>query len=97
MKRNIILNLIFIAIFIIFLILSLIIDFFFIIPIICFLPFSFSTMRKSRTYDEKRSTQTLLYTNSNNLEIRYCKRCGGKITEPIAVYCYHCGEKLNSK
>ncbi len=97
MKRNIVLNIIFIALFVVFLVLSLLIDFFFFIPIICFLPFSFSTIRnKSKDYEE-RSTRNSSYTGSKNLNARYCKRCGGEITEPIAQYCYHCGEKLNIK
>jgi uncharacterized OB-fold protein len=53
-------------------------------------------MRKKSKYYEEKPTQTSYYSDSNNLKIRYCKRCGGKITEPIAVYCYHCGEKLNN-
>jgi uncharacterized OB-fold protein len=53
-------------------------------------------MRKNRKSYKEKPTQALYYTDSNDLEIRYCKKCGGKITEPIAVYCYHCGEKLNN-
>ncbi len=97
MKRNFVLNLIFIALFILFLVLSIVIDFFFFIPIICFLPFSFRTIKKNSTYFEERSTQTSSYTDSRNSEIRYCPRCGGEITKSIAKYCYHCGEKLNNK
>ena len=48
MKRNIVLNLLFIVLFIIFLILSFIIDFFFFIPIICFFPFSFRSTKHNK-------------------------------------------------
>ena len=97
MKRNLVLNIIFIALFILFLVLSLMINSFFFIPIICFLPFSFNSFKRNRTYYEEKSTQSSSQTVSKNLEIRYCQRCGGEITEPLAVYCYHCGEKLNKK
>jgi hypothetical protein len=91
MNRNIVFNLLFIALFIIFLVLSLLIDFFFFIPIICFLPFSFSTIRNK----DKKISQFSSYKSSKNLEVRYCQKCGGKITESQAQFCYHCGEKLN--
>ncbi|MFX1436770.1 MAG: hypothetical protein ACFFAA_06095 [Promethearchaeota archaeon] len=76
-------------------VLSLTIDFFFFIPVICFLPLSFTTIKKDKKLHEAKATQTLSYTELENLAVRYCQRCGGKIIEPIAVYCYHCGEKLN--
>jgi hypothetical protein len=97
MKRNFALNIIFIAIFIVFLILSLIIDFFFFIPIICFLPFSFRTIKKSKDYYEETTSQNSSSRNYKKLELRYCQKCGGEITESIAAYCYHCGEKLNNR
>jgi hypothetical protein len=97
MKRNLAFNLTFIAIFILFLSLSLIIDFFFFIPIICFLPFSFRTIRHDKKYYEERESELLSNQISENSFPRYCSRCGGEITEPIARFCYHCGEKLNNK
>lgn len=95
MKRNILLNLIFIAIFILFLILSLIIDFFFFIPIICFLPFSFRTFKQKKGFFEETTKDSPSFKPSKKSEIIYCPRCGGAITKSIAKYCYHCGEKLN--
>ena len=96
MKRNFILNLIFIAIFILFLVLTLLIDFFFFIPIICFLPFSFRTFEQNNAYIENNSSETLSSRDFKNSEIRYCPKCGEKITKSIAKFCYICGEKLNS-
>lgn len=93
MRRNIILNLIFLALFIIFLLLSFMIDFFFFIPIICFLPFTF---RKGKFTENNLHNLPIKNTNYKNLGIRYCPHCGGKITEPIAKFCYHCGEPLNN-
>ena len=91
MKRRILLNLIFIALFAFFFILSFMIDFFFFIPIICFLPFSFKSSRFTRLDSERLETEQSSY---KDLKIRYCPKCGGKIAEPIAEFCYHCGEKL---
>jgi len=96
MKRNFVLNLIFIAIFIIFLVLTLIIDFFFFIPVICFLPFSFRTFRENKPYLEKRSSEPQLSRDFTYSEPRYCPKCGVKITKSIANFCDICGEKLNS-
>ncbi|MFX0040212.1 MAG: hypothetical protein ACFFCY_07820 [Promethearchaeota archaeon] len=61
------------------------------------MPFSFSTLRRDKPSYNARTTQTSSYAESKNLALRYCQRCGGEIIEPIAVYCYHCGEKLNNK
>ncbi|MFX0022497.1 MAG: hypothetical protein ACFE9S_09215 [Candidatus Hermodarchaeota archaeon] len=97
MTRKLVLNLLFITLFIVFLVLSLLIDFFFFIPIVCFLPFSFKTIRNKDKVYEERTPQTSSYTVSRNVEVRYCQRCGGEITEPKAQFCYHCGEKLNIK
>ncbi|MDX1797646.1 MAG: hypothetical protein R3255_03265 [Candidatus Lokiarchaeia archaeon] len=97
MNRNIVLNLIFIALFIVFLVLSLLIDYFFFIPIICLLPFSFSTIRNKDKVYEKGTPQTSSYNRTKYEEVRYCQKCGGEITEPKAQFCYHCGEKLNIK
>ncbi|MFW9818643.1 MAG: hypothetical protein ACFFE5_03455 [Candidatus Thorarchaeota archaeon] len=94
MKRNNVLNLLFIAIFIVFLVLSLLIDFFFFLPIICFIPFSVKNFR-NKDNDEKKSPQFSTFTDHKNFEIRYCQKCGGEITERKAQFCYHCGEKLN--
>jgi len=99
MKRNIVLNLIFISVFILFLILSLLIDFFFFIPIICFLPFSFRAFKRNNSYIETRPNEIPSFQTSKTSEIKYCPRCGGEITKSIeieAFYCYHCGEKLNN-
>lgn len=98
MKRNIVLNLIFISIFTFFLILSLLIDFFFFIPIICFLPLSFRTFKKNNSYFEAQQNEIPSYQTAKNSKIKYCPRCGGEINKSIATeafHCYHCGEKLN--
>lgn len=97
MKRNLVLNLLFFTLFIVFLVLTLLIDFFFLIPIICFLPFSFNTFKNKDKIFEERTPQTSSYTGSKNVELRYCQKCGGEITESIAQFCYHCGEKLNNR
>ncbi|MFX0005764.1 MAG: hypothetical protein ACFFA7_01215 [Promethearchaeota archaeon] len=97
MNRNIVLNLVFIALFIVFLVLSLLIDYFFFIPIICLLPFSFSTIRNKDKVYEKEIPQTSSYNHNKHGVVRYCQKCGGEITEPKAQFCYHCGEKLNIK
>lgn len=96
MKRNILLNIIFIAIFLVSLILSFMIDFFFFIPIICFLPFSFRTRYRNKINIEKETTENSSFQNFKGSEVIYCSSCGGEITKSIAKFCYHCGEKLNS-
>jgi len=96
MKRNIILNLLFIVLTLVFVILSFIIDFFFFIPIICFLPFSFRSTRKNGIKTGARINKDYSYQSHENLEVRHCPRCGGEITKSIARFCYHCGEKLNN-
>ena len=95
MKRNLILNLLFIALLITFLTLSFIIDFFFFIPIICILPFSFKSNKHNEFRSEPKIQENYSYSTHENLEVRYCPRCGGEISESIARFCYHCGEKLN--
>lgn len=94
MNRNLILNLIFIVFFLVFLILSFMLNFFFFIPIICFLPFSFRTFNKNKEKYEANTKKLSIYQNFEYLEKRYCPRCGGEITKDIAKFCYHCGEKL---
>ena len=96
MKRNFLLNIIFITIFIISIILSFIFDFFFFIPIICLLPFSFRPKYRNKMNFEKSTTENSTDQNFKRLEIRYCPKCRGEITKSIAKFCYHCGEKLNN-
>ncbi|MFX0104146.1 MAG: hypothetical protein ACFE75_01490 [Candidatus Hodarchaeota archaeon] len=72
------------------------VDFFFFIPLICFLPFSFRTIKSNKKNFGERSTEPSTYKNSVNIKTRYCPICGGEITQLIAKYCYHCGEKLNN-
>jgi len=92
MKRKILLNLIFIALFVVFLILSFMIDFFFFIPIICFLPFSFKSNKFTRSNLEISESK---HVSNKDLEFRSCPKCGGEITLNDIKFCYHCGAKLN--
>jgi len=92
MKRKILLNLIFIALFVVFLILSFMIDFFFFIPIICFLPFSFKSKKFTKSNLEIIESK---HVSNKNLKIRSCPKCGGDITLNGIMFCYHCGVKLN--
>ena len=95
MNRNLVLNLLFIIIIIVFLILSFIIDFFFFIPIICFLPFSFGSRKQNKFKSIARVNKDYSYQDHENPDFRYCPRCGGEISKSIARFCYHCGQKLN--
>ena len=96
MNRNIILNLIFFVLFLVFLILSIAFKFFYFIPIVCFLPFSFKTLNKNKVKYKENIKEQSTYQNYKYLEKRYCPRCGGEITKAIAKFCYHCGEKLTN-
>ena len=96
MNRNIVLNLVFIAIFILFLVLSFVIDFFFFIPIICFLPFSFKSIKHKKTYSKEISSDSSYIEAYNKSKIKYCPRCNGEINQSNAKFCYHCGLKLNN-
>lgn len=97
-RRAVLLNLIFIAIFVISIILSLYIGVFFFIPIICFLPFTF---RKSHRNQTEADQQSLYYDQSQQSQklespksVWRCPTCGGEINESSAQFCYHCGSKL---
>lgn len=106
MKRNIFINLIFVAVFLIFLILSFTGNFFFFLPIFCILPFSCRTsnrIKRNQDYqydvqaqpnqvDKEESDSKTKF--SRNSEIRYCPSCRGAIKEPIAKFCYYCGAEL---
>ena len=86
MNRNfIILNIFFVILFIISIVLSFYIGFFFFIPIICFLPFALRG--KSIARENLRVVKPEPFSS--------CRACGGEIKESIAKYCYHCGSKLN--
>lgn len=96
MKRALVLNLVFLSLSIFFLILYLMIDFLFFIPIICFLPFSFRQSYQNKINYEKKSQQNSLFQNLKNSNEKTCPKCEGKIAKIIAKFCYHCGEKLNN-
>lgn len=96
MNRNIVLNLVFIAIFILFLVLSFTIDFFFFLPIICFLPFSFKSIKNKKSYAEEISSDSSSFRASKKSAIIYCPRCNREINQSNAKFCYHCGLKLNN-
>jgi len=89
-KRNyILLNLIFILITVISLILSLVFQFFFFIPIICFLPFTCTFFR-----DQEQEAAQEMHFDAPHKAPDYCQECGGKIEQKDAIHCYHCGAKL---
>ncbi|MFX0000552.1 MAG: hypothetical protein ACFE9Q_10100 [Candidatus Hodarchaeota archaeon] len=71
-------------------------NFFFFLPIICFLPFSFRSFNKSKVKNKEYIKEPSTYQNYKYLEKRYCPSCGGEITKVIAKFCYRCGEKLNN-
>ncbi len=96
MNRNLVLNLIFIGLFILFLTLSLMVDFFFFIPILCFLPFSYRTNTRKKINFEQRVPENSSKQNFKRIKVKYCPKCGGEIKQSIAKFCYHCGEKLNN-
>jgi hypothetical protein len=96
MNRKIALNVIFLVLTIFFLILSFMIDFFFFIPIICFLPFPFRSTRQTGIRSNTKMEEYSPYEDIKNQEVRHCSKCGGEISQSIARFCYHCGEKLNS-
>ena len=97
MKRNLVLNLTFIALFIVFLVLSLTVDFFFFVPIICLLPLSFGSIKQEGTKFENRIAGFSSFEDSENSKLRYCLRCKGEIAQSNAKFCYHCGEELKNK
>ena len=96
MNRQIALNVAFIVLTIFFLILSFMIDFFFFIPIICFLPFPFRSTRQAGIKPKTKKREYYSNQDLEKIEVRYCPRCGGEISKSIARFCYHCGEKLNN-
>ncbi|MFX1570069.1 MAG: hypothetical protein ACFFCV_17065 [Promethearchaeota archaeon] len=96
MNLKIALNVAFIVLTIFFLILSFMIDFFFFIPIICFLSFPFRSTRQTGIKSKTKMKEYDSYQDLKKLEVRYCPRCGGEISKSIARFCYHCGEKLNN-
>ena len=93
MKRNYILNLIFLAITVIFLILSILIEFFFFLPIICLFPFSFWTKNRTK-YDSNLKKEDFIISRDNRFEISHCPSCGGELKVDNAKFCYHCGTIL---
>ncbi|MHA1689696.1 MAG: hypothetical protein ACTSUN_10240 [Promethearchaeota archaeon] len=94
MKRNkvILINLIFLAIFLISLIISLtygVLFSFFFLPLFCFLPFTWRS--KPRTWINEEEDQYQV----PSIQVKRCPVCGGVIKEGIdAKYCYHCGAKI---
>lgn len=94
MKKStyLILNLIFILITIVSLIISLIFQFFFFIPIICFLPWTCTFFRNR---DQEADQEEFFMTEYRAPD--YCPECGGKIEQKNAIHCYHCGARLPRK
>jgi len=93
-RRIILINIIFIILTVFFLVLSLILNFvflipFFFLPIICWLPFLFKGRRRDMATQEP-------FFEPYIQSLRKCSVCGGEIKEPIAKFCYHCGAKLNN-
>ncbi|MFX1573152.1 MAG: hypothetical protein ACFFB0_10420 [Promethearchaeota archaeon] len=91
MKHKILLNLFFVALFVVFLVLSFVVDFFFFIPIICFLPFSFKSNKFRKSSSKNIESKPI---TNQDLQISTCPKCGGKIALNGVKFCYHCGVKL---
>lgn len=97
MKRAILLNMFFVILFVIFLIISLMTQFFFFLPIFCIFPFACKSGRQhnDEQYSDKVKRKDFLFdTNQSGVKLQICPQCGGEIKEPTAQYCYHCGKKL---
>ncbi len=92
-NRSIIFNLFFLALFVLFLILSFIIDFFFFIPLICILPFSFKHNR-GNIYPIQAKNNLIKKKEDNLLGIKLCPNCKSKILDPNAKFFAQCGIEL---
>ncbi|MGV9173120.1 MAG: zinc ribbon domain-containing protein [Promethearchaeia archaeon] len=91
-KKYLLLNILFIAISIVFLILSFVFETFFFLPIFCCLPFTCS----SGFFADKEQKPPSFFRTDYREEQR-CPRCGELIEQPNAEFCYHCGARLNPK
>ena len=89
-RTSIILNLIFILITIISLVISFLFQFFFFIPIICFLPWTCTFLRHRDQEEEQKEFFITEYSAPD-----YCPECGERIKQKNAIHCYHCGAKLS--
>ena len=85
MKRNFILNLIFIMLFIAFLVISFMIKFFFFIPIISFIPFTCKANNRNKLSFENKYSKELSPNKDKDLAICYCSNCDGKITKSYTL------------
>ena len=92
-NRSITLNLFFIALFVVFLILSFTIDFFFFILLICILPFSFK-QNKGKIYPIQIENNLIKKKENYLIEIKLCSNCKSKILDPNAKFCAQCGIEL---
>jgi hypothetical protein len=70
------------------------IDYFFFIPVICFLPFSFKYRSKNRNEEIKTEGNFLARGKRSEFELVKCPFCGVDILDPLAKYCSQCGKKL---
>ncbi|MFW9987521.1 MAG: hypothetical protein ACFFC3_02610 [Candidatus Odinarchaeota archaeon] len=72
------------------------VDFFFFIPILYFLPFSFRTRTRKKLNFKQSLPENSSGQNSKRIKVKYCPKCGGQMKQSIAKFYYHCGEKLNN-
>ncbi|MFO8017048.1 MAG: zinc ribbon domain-containing protein [Promethearchaeia archaeon] len=91
-KKYLLLNILFIAISIAFLILSFMFKTFFFLPILCCLPFTCSSGYFADTEQKKPGFIRTEYPKQ-----QVCPYCKEIIEQPDAKYCYHCGAKLKAK
>lgn len=94
-NRRIIFNLLFLALFILFMILSFTIDFFFFIPLICIFPFSFKRTR-AEIYPLQKQNNLINKKEDKELEIKVCPNCNSRILDPNAKFCAQCGIELKN-
>jgi hypothetical protein len=92
-NRRILFNVLFLALFIFFLILSFMLDFFFFIPLICIIPFSFKRTREE-TYSLQGENHLVNKKGDNILETKLCPNCNSRILDPTAKFCAQCGIEL---
>ena len=74
-------------IFIAFLVISFMLEFFFFIPIIFFIPFTCKANNRNKLSFENISSNEFSPNKDKGLAICYCSNCDGKITKSITKFC----------